>query len=61
MLPFPWWFRSVWKWSTYSLSARRKERSPNRINFDRHSSLTDLTQRSAVSVVPPPFVARQSG
>jgi len=29
------------------LSARRKERSPNRITFDRHSSLTDLTQRSA--------------
>ena len=41
MLPLPWWFRSVWKWSTYSLSARRKERSPNRITFDRHSSLTD--------------------
>jgi hypothetical protein len=26
---------------------RRKERSPNRITFDKHSSLTDLTQRSA--------------
>jgi hypothetical protein len=27
--------------------ARRKERSPNRITLDKHSSLTDLTQRSA--------------
>ena len=30
-----------------SAGARRKERSPNRITFDRLSSLTDLTQRSA--------------
>jgi polar amino acid transport system permease protein len=30
-----------------SLSARRSERSPNRIALDRHSSFTDLTQRSA--------------
>ena len=29
------------------LSARRNERSPKRITLDRHSSLTDLTQRSA--------------
>jgi hypothetical protein len=30
----------------YSLSASRKERSPMRSTFDRHSSFTDLTQRS---------------
>ena len=35
------------KWSTYSLSARRKERSPKRMTFDRPSSFTDRTQRSA--------------
>ena len=29
------------------LSARRKERSPKTMIFDKHSSLTDLTQRSA--------------
>jgi type I restriction enzyme M protein len=29
------------------IDARRKERSPKRMIFDRHSSLTDLTQRSA--------------
>jgi hypothetical protein len=27
--------------------ARRSERSPKRITLDRHSSFTDLTQRSA--------------
>ena len=32
---------------TYCCNARCSERSPNRISFDRHSSLTDLTQRSA--------------
>jgi len=29
------------------LEARRSERSPKRITLDRHSSFTDLTQRSA--------------
>ena len=29
-----------------SLSARRNERSPKRTTLDRHSSFTDLTQRS---------------
>jgi hypothetical protein len=33
--------------STYSLRARRRERSPKRITLDKHSSFTDLTQRSA--------------
>jgi Integrase core domain len=32
---------------THSLNARRSERSPNRTTLDRHSSFTDLTQRSA--------------
>src|ERR1700730_4959203 len=31
----------------YCCNARRSEDSPNRISFDRHSSLTDLTHRSA--------------
>ena len=31
----------------YSLSARRRERSPKRITLDKHASFTDLTQRSA--------------
>src|SRR5258708_5244910 len=31
----------------YCCNARRSEDSPNRISLDRHSSLTDLTQRSA--------------
>src|SRR5258707_969221 len=31
----------------YCCNARRNEDSPNRISLDRHSSLTDLTQRSA--------------
>src|SRR5450759_1440022 len=35
------------KHTHYSLSARRKERSPKRMIFDKHSSFTDLTQRSA--------------
>jgi hypothetical protein len=33
--------------NTYSLRARRRERSPKRITLDKHSSFTDLTQRSA--------------
>src|SRR5580693_1669634 len=33
--------------TTYCCTARRSERSPNRISLDRHSSFTDLTQRSA--------------
>src|SRR5260370_12529832 len=31
----------------YCCNARRRDDSPNRISLDRHSSLTDLTQRSA--------------
>src|SRR4030088_3336996 len=31
----------------YWCNARRRDHSPNRISFDRHSSLTDLAQRSA--------------
>src|SRR5260370_15649809 len=31
----------------YCCKARGSEDSPNRISLDRHSSLTDLTQRSA--------------
>ena len=30
----------------YSRSVRRNDVSPNRINFDKQSSLTDFTQRS---------------
>ena len=33
--------------STNSLRARRRKRSPKRITLDKHSSFTDLTQRSA--------------
>jgi hypothetical protein len=29
-----------------SLTARRKERSPKRMSFDKHSSFADLTRRS---------------
>jgi hypothetical protein len=32
--------------ATYSLGANRKERSPMRSTLDKHSSFTDLTQRS---------------
>jgi CRP/FNR family transcriptional regulator, cyclic AMP receptor protein len=32
---------------TYSLRTRRSERSPKRITLDKHSSFTDLTQRTA--------------
>jgi hypothetical protein len=31
----------------YCCNARRSDDSPTRISLDRHSSLTDLTQRSA--------------
>ena len=34
----------------YWCNARRRDHSPNRISFDRHSSLTDLAQRSEIQV-----------
>ena len=46
-MPFPWWFRSPWKCSTYARTAVRSAGSPTSISFARHASFTDRTQRSA--------------